>query len=79
MFSSFFDPAGNLKIENDGLKIQSLRQEERIQLLSKENIWLKEQLSELKRARFGKKSERWETEEQGSLFNEAEVGAKKPD
>jgi transposase len=79
MFDSFFDPADNLKIENEDLKIQTSRQAERIKALSDENRWLREQLSELKRARFGKKSERWETPEQGCLFNEAEVESKKPD
>lgn len=79
MFDSFFDSQENLKVENEDLKIQTVRQEERIKMLSDEVTWLREQLSELKRARFGKKSERWESEEQGCLFNEAEVESKKPD
>jgi transposase len=79
MFDSFFDPADNLKAEYEDLKIQSARQEERIKLLADENTWLREQIAELKRARFGTKSERWESQEQGCLFNEAEVEAKKPD
>lgn len=68
MFDSFFDPVENLKAENEDLKIQTVRQEERIKLLSDEVIWLHEQIAELKRARFGKKSERWESQEQGCLL-----------
>ena len=68
-----------MKTEYEDLKIQSTRQEERIKLLSDEVTWLREQLAELKRARFGSKSERWESTEQGCLFNEAEVESKKPD
>lgn len=79
MFDSFFDPTENIKVEIEGLKVQTTRQEERIKMLSEENTWLREQLAELKRTRFGKKSERWESPEQGCLFNEAEVEAKKPD
>jgi transposase len=79
MFDSFFDPEENLKAEYEDLKIQRSRQEERIKLLSDENTWLREQLFELKRSKFGKKSERWESQEQGCLFNEAEVESKKPE
>src|ERR1700722_16189368 len=79
MFDSFFDPAENIAAEYEDLKVQSARQEERIKLLSDEVTWLREQLAELKRARFGSKSERWESPEQGRLFNEAEVESKKPE
>ena len=79
MFDSFFDPQENLKIENEDLKIQTARQTEQIKALADEVTWLREQIAELKRARFGKKSERWESPEQGCLFNEAEVESKKPD
>jgi transposase len=79
MFDSFFDPTENLKNEYEDLKVQTVRQVERIKMLSDENTWLREQLAELKRARFGTKSERWESQEQGCLFNEAEVASKKPD
>src|SRR4051812_9861787 len=54
------------------------RSEEKNKFLSDENKWLREQLAELKRNRFGKKSERWESEEQ-LLLNEAEVESKKPE
>jgi transposase len=79
MFDCFFDPDENLKAEYEDLKIQSARQEERIKLLSDEVSWLHEQIAELKRAKFGKKSERWESQEQGRFFDEAEVESKKPD
>ena len=79
MFDSFFDPQENMTAEYEDLKVQTARQEERIKLLSDENTWLREQLAELKRAHFGKKSERWESPEQNCLFNEAEVESKKPD
>lgn len=48
------------------------------EVLSKENNWLKEQLNELKRYRFGKKSERYESPEQ-MIFNEVEIESRKPD
>lgn len=42
--------------------------------------WLNEQLKSLERSKFGKKSERWETQEQVVMvFNEAEVEAQKPE
>jgi transposase len=78
MFDSFFDPTENVKAENEDLKIQTTRQEERIKFLSEENTWLREQLAELRRDKFGKKSERWESQEQ-LVFNEAEIESKKPD
>ncbi len=68
--------------ESAGLNFETLqglwrRSEEKNKFLSDENTWLREQLAELKRNRFGKKSERWESEEQ-LLLNEAEVESKKP-
>ena len=54
-----------LRTENESLKIQVTRDQERIKLLVDEASWLREQLLEFKRDRFGKKSERWETKEQG--------------
>ena len=47
-------------------------------VLSRENSWLKEQLAELKRWRFGKKSERYESPEQ-MIFNEVELESAKPE
>jgi transposase len=78
MFSEFFDPVENLKIEIEDLKVQVTRNQDKITFLSDENTWLREQLSELKRNQFGRKSERWESPEQTLLFNEAEVESLKP-
>lgn len=68
--------------ESAGLNFEALqglwaRSEEKIKFLADENKWLREQLAELKRHRFGKKSERWESEEQ-LVFDEAEIESKKP-
>lgn len=68
--------------ESAGLNFETLqglwrRSEEKNKFLSDEITWLREQLAELRRNRFGKKSERWESEEQ-LLLNEAEVESKKP-
>lgn len=41
--------------------------------------WLREHLHALKRGQFSSKSERWETEEQMSLFNESDMESKNPD
>jgi transposase len=56
-------------------QVENLRIE--IGYLKDENTWLREQLASLKRAQFGKKSERWESAEQ-LTFNEVEVESKKP-
>ena len=77
MFTEFFDADENLKIQLEDLKTEVSRKDETIKILSGENTWLKEQLSELKRNQFGKKSERWESPEQ-LTFNEAEVEASQP-
>lgn len=69
----------NLRLEHESLRLRSERDQEKIDHLKSENEWLKEQIASLKREKFGKKSERWETAEQGCLFNEAEVQSKKPD
>ena len=77
MFSEFFDSNDNLKIELEDLKVETIRNQEKIKFLSDENTWLREQLSELNRSRFGKKSEKWESPEQ-YRFNEAEYEASQP-
>ena len=51
---------------------------EQNKILRDQNSQLQEMLLELKRHRFGKKSERWQGEEQ-LLFNEVEVESRKPD
>lgn len=79
MFDTFFDPAENLAVEVEELKVQVSREQVRVKFLSDENTWLREQIKDLTRNKFGKKSERWETEEQRRLFDEAEMESKKPD
>ncbi|MGE3760441.1 MAG: IS66 family transposase [Pseudobdellovibrionaceae bacterium] len=56
------------------------QKDERLELYEQENNWLREQLLQLKREKFGPKSERWQSQEQ-LVFNEAEMLAKqeKPD
>ena len=58
------------------LLVAKLREENGF--LKDEVRWLHEQLASLKRAQFGKKSERWESTEQ-LTFNEVEFESKKPD
>jgi transposase len=65
----------DLKAESHGLRL----------LLDKTKLTYEEEISrllemirDLKRSKFGKKSERWETEEQ-LVFNEAEVESRKPE
>jgi transposase len=75
---SIFTPQEKAQIDVAGLQALIVREQEKIKFLDQENTWLREQLAELKRNRFGKKSERWESEEQ-LVLNEAEVESKKPE
>jgi transposase len=68
-----------LQVKHESLRVRSENDQEKIKLLQKEVDWLKEQIAGFKRDKFGKKSERWESQEQTCLFNEAEVLSKKPD
>ena len=74
---SFFSDQGSAGLNFETLQGLWRRSEEKNKFLSDEITWLREQLAELRRNRFGKKSERWESEEQ-LLLNEAEVESKKP-
>jgi transposase/cell division protein FtsB len=76
---TFFTSSDDLvqKLESAVSTIASLA--DQVKAYQDENNWLKEQIMELKRNRFGKKSERFETTEQGCLFNEAEIESQKPD
>ena len=75
-----FSENENLKSEIHGLKLLHKSDQEKIKLYEEEVERLHEMLNGLKRSKFGKKSERYESEEQ-MVFNEAEVLAKnlKPD
>lgn len=76
----FFSEIESLKSEIDGLKLLQKSKDEKIQFYEEENQRLTEIVNGLKRSKFGKKSERYESQEQ-MVFNEAEVLAKnlKPD
>ncbi|HMS10234.1 MAG TPA: IS66 family transposase [Pyrinomonadaceae bacterium] len=79
MQETFFSSSDDLvqKLESAVATIATL--EERVRVYQDENNWLKEQIADLKRNRFGKKSEGYETPEQVCLFNEAEIESRKPD
>jgi len=76
----FFSEIESLKSENQNFKLRHKSDQEKIKLYEEENERLQEMLNGLKRLKFGKKSERYESQEQ-MVFNEAEVLAKnvKPD
>lgn len=76
----FFSEIENLKSENQDLKFQIKLEQEKNKLYADEVEQLREMLNSLKRSKYGKKSERYESQEQ-MVFNEAEVLAKnlKPD
>ncbi len=68
----------SLKVEISSLQSALSLRDEQNKLLKEENSHLHEMLLEMKRHRFGQKSERWQSEEQ-LLFNEVEIESKKPD
>lgn len=75
---SIFSEYENLKIEFESLRAQIEKERETKKIFEEENSRLLEIIRDLKRMNFGKKSERWVSEEQ-LVFNEAEVESKKPD
>lgn len=75
---TIFTENENLKIEIQGLRSLVEKEREVKKLYEEEISRLYEILNDLKRNKFGKKSERWESEEQ-MVFNEAEVESRKPD
>ena len=68
----FFSEIEFLKLENSNLNYKLKNELEKNKLYIEENEHLREMLNELKRSKFGKKSERYESQEQ-MVFNEAEV------
>lgn len=74
MLFSFEDTIES-KLQGALLRIE--QDQEKLKIYEEEISRLHEMLAELKRHRFGKKSERWESSEQ-LVFNEAEVESKKP-
>ena len=75
---NLFSENETLKVENQDLRMRSSLAEIRLKNAQHEIDHLHEQLRALQRNRFGKKSERYETPEQGLLFNEVEVLAGMP-
>jgi transposase len=73
-----FTEIENLKLENQGLRSLVDQERDKQKIYESEISRLHEMMAELKRFRFGKTSERWESEEQ-LVFNEAEVESRKPD
>jgi transposase len=74
----FFSEAEDLKNENQSLKLQIKNQDEKIKHYEEQVERLHEMLAELKRSKFGVKSERWESDEQ-LVFNEVEFFSKQPE
>ena len=78
--SEIFFEENNLAIQLESALVQIKTKDEKLKLYEEELERLHEMLNELKRSKFGKKSERYESQEQ-MVFNEAEVLVKnlKPD
>jgi transposase len=76
---SLFTQVDLSSLQVRGLCALIQKERERVVQYEQEVSRLYEIIRELKRHRFGKRSERWESEEQVLLFNEAEVESKKPE
>lgn len=76
---TIFSEFENLQIQVSDLRVKSVRDDEKLKNYEQQINWLTEQLNSLKRGQFGSKSERWETEEQMLLINEAELESRNPD
>ena len=75
---SLLSQSDHLQIENINLKNNLVLRDQKITILEDELARAQEMLLELKRHRFGTRSERWQSEEQ-MLFNEAELESEKPE
>lgn len=75
---SLFSKDESLRSEVESLRQQLALQVDQNHFLKEENSQLRDMLIELKRHKFGKKSERWQSEEQ-LLFNEVELESQKSD
>ncbi len=76
---SLFSAIEELRGEVSGLKLLREKDQELLTHYEQENERLREMLIKLKKEAFGPRSERWETQEQALLFNEAEALSKKQD
>jgi transposase len=75
---SIFSSEVSLAEKLQGAFLQIKAKDAKLKIYEEEISYLQEQLLELKRLKFGTKSERWESAEQ-LVFNEAEVESLKPD
>lgn len=74
----FFSEEQSIEARLESALVMLEKKDERLSLYEEENERLREVIAGLKRAQFGKKSERWESDEQ-LCFNEVEFYAKQPD
>lgn len=74
----FFDTEANLADQLQGALLQVKIEQEKNKNYAEEVERLHEMLAELKRSKFGVKSERWESDEQ-MVFNEVELFSKQPE
>jgi len=76
---SLFSAETDLESQLQGAQLEVKRLQDKIINYELEKTWLLEQINSLKRGKFGTKSERWETQEQMLLMNEAELESRNPD
>lgn len=74
---SLFSNNDSLEVRLESALVMLEKKEERLALYEEEVHHLYEIIAELKRSKFGRKSERWESQEQ-MCFNEVEFYAQKP-
>jgi len=74
----FFSDEQSIEARLESALTMLEKKDERLSLYEEENERLREIIAGLKRAQFGRKSERWESDEQ-LCFNEVELFAKQPE
>lgn len=77
--AQLFSESESLQLEVESLKANLEKETRKSSLYEEENSRLHEIIRKLKREAFGPRRERWQSEEQILLFNEAEALAKKPE
>ena len=77
--SPLFTEEAALLLQYEGLKNLVAQKDEKIVHYQEEVNRLLEIIREMKRQRFGPRKERWESQEQACLFNEAEAESRKPE
>lgn len=76
---TFFSKPEDFAVEVESLRAALVFKDEKLRNYEQQISWLTEQLKSFKRGQFGSKSERWETQEQMLLINEAELESRNPD